>query len=513
MIQQTFWQQRSAPYIFAIITSLLLSLLVSWQAGVINPDAVCYLLSAQTIGTSGLSDAMKLCGQAQWPFYSIFIYAIAQVTHLSFAVSAYLLDAVCSVFSIVFFMLIIEALGARQLTVWLAAFVVLLAHHFIGVREYIIRDHGFWAAYLASIYYLIRFVSSTAKRDVLYFGLSMVLATLFRIEGIVFLVLTPFITWFLKGYSFKQRCKLFIMLNLPALFLALIGSAFMLFHAQQGIAHISRLPNFYHQLMQTPAILSYRFNTSKDMLVRYVLPLEAASSAGTIWLVALVSWYILQIIDNLTPIYALLVLYACFYKLPSHTSNKTRNGSIVLIGFIVINVIITAGFFAEYFFLSKRYLMALSLVLMTFVPFALDHLLLHWQDKRSRVMYLFASFVIVIYALSAMLNFTSSKTYIHEAGVWLAQHVPADQTIFANDLQVKYYSNHFGTSIFPLHSDQLAWSVLVNTPWKQYDYVALRVNRNEQAAAKPVLDQMQNPPLQTYRNPRGDTVYIYKIKF
>lgn len=499
--------QRNAPYLFAIVVSLLLSAWMSWQAGVINPDAICYLLSAQTMGTSGLTDAMKLCGQAQWPFYSMIIYAIAHVTHLSLAVSAYVINAICSAISVIFFMLIVEELGATQLTLWLAAFVILSAHHFIGVREYIIRDHGFWAAYLVSVYCLLRFFTTTQAKYAFYFSISMLLATLFRIEGIIFLALTPFITWFLNSYSLSQRAKMFLLLNLLPFCLACVGILLILFHPQHGITSISRLPTFYHQLMQSHSVIAYRYNNGKEMLIRYALPLEAASSAGAIWILTLISWYFLSIINNLTAIFTLLVIYAWIYRLPLQATSKNRIQSIALFGFIFINILITASFFVEYFFLSKRYLMALSLVLMIWVPFALNHLLMDWQDKRSRLMYFFASTIILVYALSAMVNVHNSKTYINEAGMWLAQHVPADQKIYANDLQVMYYSNHFDNKVFHYSKTDF----LENNKWQSYDYIALRVNRDEQATAKQILEKMNNQLVQVFGNPRGDKVFIYKM--
>ena len=506
-----WWRKQSTPYVIAGFISLVLSAWISLQAGVINPDAICYLLSAQTIGTSGLPAAMKLCGQAQWPFYSVLIYTIAHTTHLSFAVSAYFLNSIFTLLSVIFFMLIVERLGANRNTIWLAAAVILLAHHFLDVRQYIIRDHGFWAAYLAAVYCLLVFYKHPTKRYALYFNISLLMATLFRIEGLVFLILAPFITWFIRDHTFKSRLRLFLMLITPIACIGLIAVIALWLKSQSEIVHISRLQYLYQQINQLHDFAISRYTAGKDMLTRYVLPLEAAADAGSIWLTVLMMSYLLNIFTNLTPVYAFLVLYAWIYQLPKQENPTMRNNNVVIYGFILINILITATFFAEYFFLSQRYLIALTLMLMTWVPFALNHLLSHWQEKRSRIIYICASILIIVYALTAIINFRDSKVYIYQAGNWLNQHVPNDKTIYSNDMQVMYYSNHFGNTIFQHLTDKFSWAELNNQQWKQADYVALRVNEHDAADAKPILDQIHTQPLATFSNKRGDKVYIYTL--
>ena len=75
---------------------------------------------------------------------------------------------------------------------WLAAGVILLSHELNSVREYIIRDHGFWTFYLSSLFFLLRFFKKPIKSYALGFSLSLAIATLFRVEGSLFLLFLPF---------------------------------------------------------------------------------------------------------------------------------------------------------------------------------------------------------------------------------------------------------------------------------------------------------------------------------
>ena len=54
----------------------------------------------------------------------------------------------------------------------------------------------------------------------------------------------------------------------------------------------------------------------------------------------------------------------------------------------------------------------------------------------------------ILSALGGIVDFGYSKAYIHTAGDWLAAHVPAKATLYANDYQLMYYSQHFGKRLF-----------------------------------------------------------------
>src|SRR3990167_11313762 len=96
-------------YFFASVCSILLSAWAAFKTDVINPDAICYLQSAQTL-SQGLSSAIHVCGQAQWPFYSVLIFGIAHLTHFSYLAAAYSLDAFFSLISIIAFIAIVRLL-------------------------------------------------------------------------------------------------------------------------------------------------------------------------------------------------------------------------------------------------------------------------------------------------------------------------------------------------------------------------------------------------------------------
>ena len=93
-------------FMIAACMSLLLSVWFSARDNIINPDGICYLMSAQYVEVGGIKGVAKFCPQSQWPLYSILIYGMTQLTHLSYLHAAQVLDALFTMTSVISFLLI-----------------------------------------------------------------------------------------------------------------------------------------------------------------------------------------------------------------------------------------------------------------------------------------------------------------------------------------------------------------------------------------------------------------------
>lgn len=499
--------RQSAVYLFAIAVSLLLSLWIDYHESIINPDAVCYLMSAEAFGQLGLKGAMHLCGQAKWPFYSALIYGLVQVTHLSYSSAAYLLDAFFSALSVSMFILIVKELGGSRRLLWCAAAVILLWHEFNSVREYIVRDHGFWAFYLTSLFFLLRFFRTPNWRNALGWSFSLLLATLFRIEGALFLLLIPFVSWFFTNYTLKMRVKYFLVLNLPIFLIGFALLGYFLLHPQETLGKLGRIAELTNQLQHGFVLMVDRYQATKAALSQYVLTMESARDAGFVLFLVLIVWYLINVISNVSWIYGLLIAYAWLQK-----RNPLAKGALIVLGgYLLVNLAITFGFLAERLFLSKRYLIAFSLVLILWVPFALDALMQKWPEVRHRLFLLFAVFFIFISSLGGIFDFGYSKAYIREAGDWLSEHVPPTANLYVNSYQLMYYSKHFGTTLFEKHIAYANLETIAHEQWKRYDYLALRLRKHEDSKKMAIVADVHLKPIQIFSNKRGDSVIIYKV--
>ena len=57
---KSIFQKSYAVYVFVALASIALSIWIPFRETVINPDAICYLLSSEQIGIAGLKSAMHL---------------------------------------------------------------------------------------------------------------------------------------------------------------------------------------------------------------------------------------------------------------------------------------------------------------------------------------------------------------------------------------------------------------------------------------------------------------------
>jgi hypothetical protein len=496
-------QQGWIVYLVAVLASLVLSAWIGLRETVINPDGICYLETAATIGKAGLQAAAQLCDQAKWPFYPFLIYGFVKLTHISYLNAAWVLNSIFSLTTVVAFMTLVRMLGGTQRIVWLAAFVILFAHEFAGTREYIIRDHGFWAFYLMSVLVLVRYFRAPRWQEAMLWPVCIVLATLFRIEGVLFLLFMPLLIGLDTRKKWQTRLAMFLQLNSLSIVLGLVALGWMLFSRNHySVIHLSRLDEVRSQLHYGIFTLAENFQTAATQLAQNVLNSYSAKDAGTILSLLLISWYGFSLIANVSLLYGFLILYAGYRKLVT----LDKPAQFVLWGYIAINILVTTAYLAENLFISKRYLIALSLLLMVWVPFACDKIIAERKQHPS----LFALLLILftVNATSTLIHFGYSKDYLRNAGDWLAQNVPQASTLYANDEQVMYYSQHFGDTIFARAKQFDNLSVIANRQWQQYDYVALRINHHE---AVLITQEISSTPVKIFANKRGDKVIIYKI--
>lgn len=482
---------RYLVYLVAAVISVMLSAWINLREGVINPDAICYLLSAETMTAHGLKAGMQFCPQAVWPFYSLLLSLFVKLTHLSYEHAAYVLDGFFTLISVITFIAIIDILGASKRVLMLAAAVILLSHEFNYVRQYIVRDHGFWAFYLLSLCCMLRFMLSNRLTWALAWSISIALATLFRIEGTIFMLTLPFAAFFMSGQGWVGRFKSFITLNLLTIVSGMAIVGWLLLHPEATVEKLGRLHEVFDQMQTGIQSMGQRYQTMRTAIIEHVLTLEAARDASVVLVITLITWYLLNVVGNLSWIYSALVGYAWVTR----AAKFARPACVVLVAYLLANLFVTSSFFAQHLFLAKRYLIAFTLTLMIWVPYALDRLIEKSTTARYRALAYVAAGLVFISAVGGIFDFGYSKLYIRQAGTWMASNVPANAKLYVNDPQLMYYSEHSRDAFFKIKP-------MGDTA--QYDYIALRFRHGETQA-------MTQSIVAEFANKRGDKVIIYKI--
>src|SRR5262249_42035397 len=141
-------------FVAAAVLSLLLSLWAVWAQFIPNPDAALYLRSAEQFADGKWTEGI---GTFRWPFYSLLIAAMMTVTGLKAFVAAEILNALLAAVATVAFIALVGRLSnGDRLTVICAAFVILLQPHLAGDRPSVIRDNGYLAFFVVSLYLVAR---------------------------------------------------------------------------------------------------------------------------------------------------------------------------------------------------------------------------------------------------------------------------------------------------------------------------------------------------------------------
>jgi hypothetical protein len=490
-------------YSLTAIASILLSIWINTHAVLLNPDAICYLQTAETIHDQGLSAAMSLCGQSKWPFYSLLIAGIAKFTTLSYEHSAIILNSLFSVLTVLIFIRIVSLFSHKKSILWFAALVVLLFHDWNGVKSDIIRDHGFVFFYLLSIFSLLQYVQHKQWSNAIMWSSSIILATLFRVEGIIFLLIMPFFVLFERQQTYKVRLKDFLYLNSLLIIASIALVSIVAVYPELSLGRLSQLSTHLHFAeLRTTLIRPYVIAAD---WIGHVLFTRDVQDRYLIYFFILLVWYLSVIITALSLIYTVLTLFAWQKKLLP----PLKNARLVLWGYVALNVLITFVFLIENQFISKRYMLALAFTLMLWIPFSLEYLLNQWRQKKWPLV--LSLFFIGLYGMSGIFHFADSKQYIREAGDWLNTHAPHNALIYSNDYQILYYSHHFANNIFVEQHRFADLHILQDGKWKQYDYLALRLNEKTLPEATIVMNEIHASPIIVFTNKHNkDQVRIYQ---
>jgi hypothetical protein len=155
-------EQKSVAQLqfWIVFIAILIAAQVQYiQHGWINPDSVLYLEAAKFFSHGEWKAGFAVF---PWPFYSLCITAVNKITQLGVHVSAQILNVLFFAIATYSFIKIIQLAGGKQRQMIAGALIWLSAQYMIGgVLEMLMRDEGFWAFFLLSIVFFIRFTNNT----------------------------------------------------------------------------------------------------------------------------------------------------------------------------------------------------------------------------------------------------------------------------------------------------------------------------------------------------------------
>ena len=492
----------------AVVVSLVLSAWRLTQDPVINDDGILYMRAAEAILAGGWRSGLAIYS---WPFYAWLVALLHQATGLGLEAAAHALDFALQALTVWAFITVVRALGGDRRVMIAAALIILVHPPLNDYRSFVIRDFGYWAFYLIALGCLVRHVKVPGVVPALAWGVSMVLATLFRIEGLVILFLAPLALLVLPDRSFAARCGQFAIAQLVALALLVALAGWSL--AGAPLEQAGRLTEPMLWLQQFAAQLAGGFRDKAAALAQSVLNRYSShyAMAGVFAILAVI--LVGKAIGALTPLYALLGLHAWRGRLVPPSAGTGR----VLTWLVLVQIAILVGFLVNNFFLVQRNAVALALTVMLVVPFSVVALYDRWLARATgarAVRWLFPAVCVVLLAMAVdgLYSFGPSKSYLREAGLWLKTRAAPASKVHAGNAIVAYYAGRADEQQGRMFSWEETAALLKGQSWREYDYFAVAVGRAHPERAQALAAGLGRSPVARFANGRGDQLLVFATR-
>jgi len=485
--------------ITAALASVALSVWLLCMDNVLNDDGVLYIKSAEAFAEGRWQEAAEIY---PWPLYSILIAVVQKATGAGFDIAAYILNTAFYALLAWAYVACIEALGGsrRDLLIALAFFLALPSVN--NYRGFVIRDIGFWPFYMLALLAIFKFQRNPGWGAAAGWGASMIVATLFRLEGLVFLVGMPLVAFFDRPSPWCQRIVRFLQLNLGLAVAAAITLVWLRIEGMQAFPGRLNEPLMWIELLRSQ--ISAGLGEKAASLGQIVLPKYSTGFA----LPAVFTILLLILLTHtVKSVGALGIAGLAFGARPSAYPHRQTQAFWLA---VVLNFGILLAFVVVQFFLTGRYVMTLGLTLALMVPFGLSRAYDRWKQWRGNRParnwpFVAAVALFLFMVVDSLFSFGVSKAYLKEAGQWLRTQTPADARIYSESTIVGYYAAKRGDE-WKRTQPPVEEVVASDAALQNYDYVVILLGRD----GKEPENLSGIVPLREFRNERNDRVRIFK---
>jgi hypothetical protein len=359
----------------------LLGLIISCQViyiqhGWINDDSVLYFEMARLFSVGEWKHGIELF---DWPFYPALISIASKLSHLSIQSSAQLLDVIFFSVTTYSFINLIRLAGGNKASIISGTFLLLSSSYIVGdVLPMLLRDQGFWAMYLTSLVYFIRFYRAQKLSDALLWQVCAILAVLFRIEAITFLVCLPLILFKAYDLSLKQKITHYLKLNLiPICLLGLILSI-LFFSPTVHLSDFGRLEEVASIFPRMMTEITAKFSAKATIMGNQVLG-DYFSDYGMLGvIVSLASILLIKILGLISwPVIGVFAL-SCSNSNAGQSTNILQKDKkdihLILYWILTLTLLNATVIIASVFVLSSRYIIASGFIVLIFAAFHLSSL-------------------------------------------------------------------------------------------------------------------------------------------
>ena len=407
------------PVQAAFAGSLMLSLIAILTNPVINRDGILYLETARVFMQEGLAAAFHTFN---WPFFSILIALISQITGISHELTAHLLNAVFMAGTCALLVSSTQSITPRM--AWATCIAILALPGLNIFRDELLREYGAWFFITLSFWLALRWSAAPRWRTGILIQLVLCIAFLFRPEALAFFA--ALILWQCVSVSapWKEKLRRIAMIGgIPfAVFIVvLILAAFGQFNPDGRLGNIIDYFNPERKL----ALFDAKSRALASALMDY-----AKNQASTILLMGSLSIIPLKFIKQLGlfAILAFIFIQRCGLR-AALALNPLFSWA------FLAHLFVLSFFVVDMQFLASRYVATLSLFAAPVIGAAV-HLCF---EKIPRFTPLIV-FLALIMMLGNAISSGPGKGHLVDAGKWLAENTQPQQRVYIDSSRVAYYA-------------------------------------------------------------------------
>lgn len=495
LFNQPFNLNLNQIRLITALLSLTLSIVAFALDNLINSDGVLYMNMARALIEDGFSAMADLY---DWPFFAILTAGVHILT-------GFPLERCGEIINIAMFVVFTDALVlicAKMLPnhrqVFIAALFILGFTLFLDYRAYLFRDLGYWAFISLGLYQFIRFIEVPSWKNAFLWQVAMVIAILFRIEGVAITVLLPIFLLYHRT-TLKQASKEILML----------WSSFMFIGAIVALIAMSfgTVAEAFGKLSQIWGYLDFQ-NKADEFYKRAVIIDAQVMSRFAKEDGALILASGLLVMMTQKFITALSIGYIIFYLITRYSKQAPTYLApppykAMFIYFIGINFIILAGFVFDKYFLSTRYsVMLITALFLLMLPRFCQFVENAVINKRKATL-AFTAFVLIAGPIDSL---TSSvyKGYVKETALWAAENIPEGTRTRTFDVISDYYFREYG-----FRQDIELDVGMRSTKFADIDYVIL-VNKRHDTGTIQKFENLGFKVIFSTGNRRGDQSLVLK---
>ena len=495
------YRDRPLLVLCVVLANIALSAWCIYFDPVINNDGVTYLAIAELMLQGEWAEAFDYYS---WPYYSVFIAAVAKLFFLDVESAAYVLNTLLATSLTLAFVCIVGELSDNNRRVILIAMLVILLFPSISkYRSFIIRDFGYLSCYLWSLYFIFRFCSTQNKSHLIGWLFFAALSCLFRFEGIAFLLIAPYFLLSFTAHRMPHRRTVLTSLSV-AIVAASIG--LLIWYVNDKYAAVIEMAKASGKDIENVIDL-FLANTRDKLGGEALTPLSYAGViAGNIGDV------IYELVRRMAVFYFIFALYA-YIRGIGFTSRLMRR---IWLVYVLTNFLVLICFSMYNNFLVSRYTMATALTLLILVPFVIDRLLLAFRNI-SLVKRIASIIAITMVTLASMegLDVRTKKNHIKEAGLWMKTGLPADANVYSNDrLIIYYYADNTAANIDDTYSTLQLRAYMDSGHIKTFDYVVISVSPKSKLEDlyRQTLAFHFGYPIKIIKSIDGREVFVFQVK-